>query len=399
MTKHVIVIGAGASGLMAAIAAARENASVTVLEAGDKPGKKLLMTGNGRCNLTNSDFSRPDCYRGASRFFVKRVLEQFPAETTRSFFEELGLLTQERSGWIYPLTDQASAVLEILLLEAYRLKIKIKCREKAQELFRDEGGWRVRTQSWTYCADRVILSCGSKAAPFTGSDGSGYELAVQLGHRICPVTQALVPLTVLEPWVKKLAGLRIKAALTMGEHREMGELQWTEYGISGIVVFQLSRYAVKETEAGGHPVIFIDCIPSVSQPELIRLLNRKKPGNTAQELLTGVFPKKLIPVLLDLCKIRPQEKLKDLSHEKLVVLSRTAKRLTVTISGARSFDMAQVCAGGVDTSEIRPETLESRLAPGIFMTGELLDVDGICGGYNLQWAWSSGYVAGIHSVL
>lgn len=416
--KRIIVIGAGASGMLAAITAARQGASVTLLEGMEKPGKKLLITGSGRCNLTNLRQERT-CYRGADAEFVGNVLQQFPVSDTLSFFREIGLLTIARDGYVYPVTGQASSVLEVLLLEIKRLGVKLKCMEKVLSIeknitdvsekdseYKTGRLFRVRTAGWTYEADAVILAAGSKAAPATGSDGSGYALAKKCGHSLVTPREALVPLTIREGWIKKLSGLRMQAAVTLEGHTEKGELQWTDTGISGIVVFQLSRFAVRalakrpgETDGKTKSVpVQLDLLPFVSAEELfIHLANRKAlqpDGCSAESLLAGVFAKKAIGPLLQAAKIKPSEKAAKLSDKELHRLITTVKQLTLTVSGNRSFEQAQVCQGGVCCAEIHPQTLESRKMPGLYIIGELLDVDGICGGYNLQWAWASGFAAG-----
>ena len=404
--KSIIVIGGGASGLMAAIVAAREGARVTILEAMEKPAKKLLMTGNGRCNLTNLDFSREDCYRGGDLDFCRQVLAQFDYHRTMQFFEEMGLLLQKRGNGVYPLTDQASSVADRLLLELAKLHVKLKCQEKVTAIEKKEETWTVFTEGWHYEADAVILACGSRAVPVSGSDGSGYALARMCGHTIQEPFPALVPLKCKEAFVKKLAGLRTKAVVTMeissaepsrqsaktNTFSETGELQWTEYGISGIVVFQLSRYASAAIRQKAHVQVSVDCLPSVTEEQLLELLTKKKDEEPIGDILTGILPKKMIPVILELCQIRkasarPEEK--DLSR-----ICHTIKHLRLTVNGTRSFDQAQVCGGGVTLSEINPCTMESRISSGLYLTGELMDVDGICGGYNLQWAWTTGYLAG-----
>lgn len=403
--KSVIVIGAGASGLMAAIAAAREGARVTILESMEKPAKKLLMTGNGRCNLTNLDFSREDCYRSEDMTFCRQVLQQFDYQKTMDFFEDMGLLLQERSRGIYPLTDQASSVADRLILEIQKLHIKLKCREKVIKIQKESDIWQVYTESWHYEVDSVILAAGSRAVPLTGSDGSGYDLAKMAGHTLNTPFPALVPLKCKESFVKKLAGLRTRAVITMqilskngsleSSYSESGELQWTEYGISGIVVFQLSRYASLALQQGKRVGVSIDCLPTVTASDLLHLLQKQLKEETISAALTGILPKKLIPVVLEISQTKKGVTEDDI--EQLVRISHIIKHLPVTVTGTRSFDQAQVCGGGVSVAEIDPHTMESRLKSGLYVTGELLDVDGICGGYNLQWAWSTGYIAGRNS--
>ena len=388
--------------MMAAIAAAREGACVTILEAMEKPAKKLLMTGNGRCNLTNLDFSRSDCYRGDDLDFCHSVLDQFDYRKTMDFFTEMGLLLQERNGGIYPLTDQASSVADRLLLEMQKLHVKLKCQEKVKRLEKKADMWQVFTETWHYEADAVILAAGSMALPITGSDGSGYALAKSVGHSIHTPFPALVPLKCRETFVKKLSGLRTKSVVTMhilsvnGDLEkvcsETGELQWTEYGISGIVVFQLSRYASHALQNGKKAEVFIDCLPSVSTEYLSDMLQKKLKEENISEALTGILPKKMIPVILEQNHIKKVSVRPD--ADQLISICHSIKNLKLTINGTRSFDQAQICGGGIPVSEIDQNTMESRICSDFYLTGELIDIDGICGGYNLQWAWSTGYIAG-----
>ena len=400
--KKIIIVGAGASGMMAAIAAARQGASVTVLERMEKAGKKLLITGNGRCNLTNKDLSVKNAYRGAGEDFVKQVLGQFHMEDTLAFFRELGLLTRDRNGYVYPYTDQAGTVLELLLQEIRRLKIKMKYGEKVTGIQKTEAGFQVQTATWSYSCDKVILCAGGKAAPQTGSDGSGYELAAACGHSLKPVYPALVPLKAGGNLPRMLSGTRNQAALSLEidgkiRHREEGELQWTDYGVSGIVVFQLSRFAAEALAKKKKVRLHVDLMPEYTAEEIEKMFVQKEerfPEETAQELLAGLLKKKTAAALVKTAG-------KKACAEKGQVFYRAAlsflKDLTLEITGTKSFDMAQVCAGGIPAEEVSAKTLESLRMPGLYLAGELLDVDAICGGYNLQWAWSSGYTAGCHA--
>lgn len=410
--KRIIVVGGGASGMMAAIAAARNGASVTLLEAMERTGKKLLLTGNGRCNLTHMD-DHPEfsCF-GAETEFIRSVMQQFLPGKVRDFFEELGLLTMEKNGYVYPVTGQASSVHEVLMTELRRLKVKVKCSEKIAFIEKKADVWLVRTAAWQYECDALILACGSKAAPKTGSDGSGYTLAKMAGHRISPVFPALAPVICRESWLSLLAGVRCRAAVSLfaaekGKtekdtlvRRESGELQWTNYGVSGIVIFQLSRF-IASCPAERTMYLEIDLLPDTTEEELAALLAKRAlrlPRERVSVLLEGCFHEKLIPVLLQLAGVPKKLCCDNLSGPKgaalLEKLIHTAKHLLLTPAGTKSFDVCQVCQGGVDTSQVKMGSLESELASGLYFAGELLDVDGLCGGYNLQWAWASGCVAG-----
>ncbi|MDO4632512.1 MAG: aminoacetone oxidase family FAD-binding enzyme [Eubacteriales bacterium] len=403
--RRVVVIGGGAAGLMAAVKAAECGARVTLLEANEKPGKKLLVTGNGRCNLTNLDQSDPKRYRGADKKFTDAVFAKFSVQDTLDCFRAAGLLLTDRDGYVYPLVGQASAVVEILLAECRRKKVKLKTNERAVSIERKNGEWSVLTQGWHYEADAVVIAAGSKAAPATGAGSGGYQLAEQLGHRIVPVHEALTPLISGDRFVKKLAGLRMRSRVTLEIRKgskdpwreitsEVGEVQWTEYGISGICVFQLSRYAIDAINAGEQAQLRLDLMPALTMEELKRELLTRPADDSVGKYLTGLLPAKMIPVLLQRMDLRPEQRAEMLTEKELDRMAVQVKEFTLAVTGNKGCEMAQVCAGGVDTAELAVGTLESTRCPGIYFAGELIDVDGKCGGYNLQWAWSSGAVAG-----
>lgn len=328
---------------------------------------------------------------------VKQIIERFDEADTLAFFHNAGMLTKVKAGCVYPYTEQASTVLDVLLTELKRYWVRLKCSEEVKALKRQGNEWIVHTGTWKYPCDTVIICTGSKAAPKTGSDGFGYELAAQTGHHINPVLPALVPLKVRENSVKTLVGLRSRVCLKLEIDgvvcaEEYGELQWTEYGISGIVVFQLSRFAAAALAEDKQVIVHADLLPEY-QTEMIKdFLNEPlREAGSMEELFSGIFPKKMLAVLFKLTK---QKALQAPTAEAACIILAAAKDLQLTISGTKSFDMAQVCAGGVGLNQIDADTFESVKAEGIYFAGEVLDVDGICGGYNLQWAWASGYLAG-----
>lgn len=407
--RKVIVVGGGAAGLMAAVFAAREGAQVTILEAKERPGKKLLLTGNGRCNLTNLDTDLPEAYHGSGRKMAASLTRAFDGRAVCRFFEELGLLTQEKNGYIYPYSAQSGSVLEVLLSEIRRLKVKLKLSEKIKEVTKTPEGWAVSTEGWTYESDAVILACGSKCAADTGSDGSGYVLARSLGHKIIKIAPALTPVTCKADYLQNLAGVRCRARVTLCRGREQeiaadtGELQWTKYGVSGIVVFQLSRYISSAASPEGM-YFKIDLLPEYEKEQLLHILSRRAAMIGREKLsvlLAGLLPEKLIPVVLgEMDRIQKSSRsftkytCSEFADKQAGLLIDLMKAFILPITGTKSFDTCQVCAGGVDCREVNPDTLESCLHPGLYFAGEMLDVDGPCGGYNLQWAWSSGYAAG-----
>ena len=399
--RHVAVIGGGAAGMMAAITSAREGARVTILEHKERIGKKILSTGNGRCNFTNT-YQTPACYRSDNRDFAWNIIQKFNVEKTISFFKELGIYPKDRNGYLYPYSDQAAAILEVLQIEIAKLDICVMTEINVLDIQPVKRGIRVTTDKKTITADSVILACGSKAAPVTGSDGSGYQLAKLFGHRIVPVLPALVQLRCAEKFYKSISGVRVQGTVEIYADdiflaSDTGEIQLTNYGISGIPVFQVSRYAAKALYKKQSVTAVLNFMPDMNKEEFLLFLQERItlcPYKTLDEFFTGVFPKKLCELWIRLSRLPKEMRVSDLSGEQLEKLVLLIQHLRTHITETNSFEQAQICCGGVDTTEINPDTLESNYVPGIYFAGELLDVDGICGGYNLQWAWSSGFVAG-----
>ncbi len=399
--RHVAVIGGGAAGMMAAITSAREGARVTILEHKERIGKKILSTGNGRCNFTNT-YQTPACYRSDNRDFAWNIIRKFNVEKTISFFKELGIYPKDRNGYLYPYSDQAAAILEVLQIEVAKLDICVMTEINVLDIQPVKKGIRITTDKKTITADSVILACGSKAAPVTGSDGSGYQLAKLFGHRIVPVLPALVQLRCAEKFYKSISGVRVQGTVEIYADdiflaSDTGEIQLTNYGISGIPVFQVSRYAAKALYKKQSVTAVLNFMPDMNKEEFLLFLQERItlcPYKTLDEFFTGVFPKKLCELWIRLSRLPKEMRVSDLSGEQLEKLVLLIQHLRTHITETNSFEQAQICCGGVDTTEINPDTLESNYVPGIYFAGELLDVDGICGGYNLQWAWSSGFVAG-----
>lgn len=402
--KRVVIIGGGASGLMAAVSAARQGAKVTLLEKNKQTGKKILATGNGRCNFTNRDQALSH-YRSQNPELAEQVLKAFPMGETVGFFEELGIEVKDRSGYLYPNSGQAASISEVLRLEAQRLQVKMACNTEALSVEKQGEQFLVKTEGWRYEADAVILSCGSKAAPETGSTGDGYRFAQALGHSVIKPLPALTGLYASEKDCGKLSGVRMDAGLTLmieGKKcaEEEGEVQFTSYGLSGIPVFQVSRYAARALEKGQKCEIYLDLWQARvrDQAEAILKQKRKYTGDRGgTDILLGMFPEKLSQVLLERSGISLKKKGRDWTDADYERLSGNIKGLRFTITRCRGYEQAQVCTGGVPLDELKGISMESALVPGLFFAGELLDVDGACGGYNLQWAWSSGYLAGMHA--
>ncbi|HEX3020816.1 MAG TPA: aminoacetone oxidase family FAD-binding enzyme [Lachnospiraceae bacterium] len=545
MDTDVLIVGGGAAGLVAAIVAARNGARVTIIEHKEKIGKKILATGNGKCNYTNM-YQSIDCYRSENLSFAGEVFSHFDAQATVAFFKELGIFPKSRNGYLYPYSEQASSVVEVLEMELKNLNVQIICNQEVVSITKkgekfyidtietgkdtsrkleakqqisaqdckvgnsnqvisnkdnikistsnqgngkkklsgkqeslhlqkkngkdgksgqsnsalksdfgrlepsssntkerlkgnDRRGYKqesIAKQEITYrstelvslketkgfVASRVILATGGKASSALGSDGSGYTLAKSLGHQIISLVPALVQLKAEGKFFPAVAGVRCDVSLellvekTNDQNRthsnpdtskqgkeyvqlatESGELQLTNYGISGIPVFQISRFAARALERKEKVIVRIDFLPQISIKELYNIIEnriRNSSYKSTEQMLTGLLNSKLIPLFVEKAGIARNSKVHKLNESTIETLVHLLKDFRVQITDTNSFDNAQVCAGGVNTREVEPMSLESKINKGLYLTGELLDVDGICGGYNLQWAWSTGYLAG-----
>lgn len=402
---EVIVVGGGASGLVAAISAAKGGHTVTILEHKDRVGKKILATGNGRCNLTNLRLKDKDysAYDKNKLSFVTQLFDRFDVDDTMDFFRELGLEFKNRDGLVYPNSDQASSVLDVLRYALDDLGVKIICDCHVREIKKHRNGFEVYTDTDLFKAQRVILAAGLMAQSKLGADGSGCKIASMLGHRINEVTPGLVQIRCKEDYFKSVSGVRIPAELTLMDQRrqiysEKGELQLTQYGVSGIVAMNLSN---RFPGTSKDKYIIIDTLPNFQESELTDILDRRieKFGNSkrpSSSLFTGLLPKKLGDLFLRTEGINPDRSFSEeytIIVQKASKLAESAKRWKVSVLGTNSFEDAQICLGGISLSEVK-ETMESTIIPGLYLCGEILDVHGDCGGYNLQLAWSSGYVAG-----
>ncbi len=407
MGRKVAVVGGGAAGMMAAVQAAYAGARVTVYERNDRVGKKILSTGNGKCNFSNEDM-RAACYYGSGAGYVDGFYKQFGVAETKTFFRELGMRIKDRNGYLYPASEQAATVLDVLRYEMERLGIEIcaGCRVTGIDGPGNPGcRLTLETETAAYkkrTYDAVILACGGRAAPKTGSDGTGLAMAKRLGHRIVPTVPALTALRCGETFWKQVAGVRCEARLMLYiDGNEVssvqGELQLTDYGISGIPVFQFSRIAAYALQEGRTVTVKIDLMPDPGAADTQEAFwaqrwERQK-RQSMEQFVTGTVNKKVGLLLLKLVGIRETETVCEIEGARRRKLEQLFYAFEVTVKGTNSFEQAQVCAGGVDFAEVT-DRLESVRRPGLFFAGEILDIDGICGGYNLQWAWSSGAVAG-----
>lgn len=397
----VVVIGGGAAGMMAAITAAREEASVLILEHMECCGKKILSTGNGRCNYTNK-MQGIEYYRGDDPAFVLPALEQFGYEETIAFFRTIGIEPKEKNGYVYPRSMQASSVREALLLELKRNRVKVEVNVGIRSIVPKKSHYEICTKNGVFRGKTCIFATGGKSAKSTGSDGSGFLYLVSLSHRVTDLVPALVGMKAKEPFSGRLAGIRAEAEIKLFVEnrqiaRDLGEVQLTDYGISGIPVFQVSRFAAKALERGQAVRAEVNFLPECSLEEVNQLLTQRFSAfseRCAKEVLIGLLNHKLSEVLLECAKIPAQKNAGRCSKAELERLGKMITGFSYEITGMRKFEQSQVTAGGVATEEIRTDTMESKRYPGLYFAGEMIDVDGMCGGYNLQWAWSSGYVAG-----
>ncbi len=379
----IAVIGGGASGICAAIFAARAGADVIILEKNSRIGKKILSTGNGRCNFTNIDAD----IKNYNSDFVSSALKRFSPTVVIQFFEEIGLIAKaEDEGRVYPLCGQASAVLDVLRAELERHGVRIQAEFDAKDIKVTDDGFEIIPKEGDAChAKRVIVATGGNAAPKTGSTGGGYWLLKKLGHTVTKLTPALVQIKTS----KGIQGVRAYGRVTLeGGKTDIGEIQFTSYGLSGIPVFGLAKYA-KPGDG-----IFVDLLPDFSEQEVFELL-KKRPLQTMETYLVGILNKALGQMLLKECDISPLSRSSDsLLDEEIKRIAKKIKCWRFDITGLMPWDNAQVTSGGVELCEVNSETMESRLVKNLYITGELLDIDGDCGGFNLQWAWASGFTAG-----
>lgn len=407
---EVMVVGGGASGMMAAITAAEAGAKVLLIEKLNKLGKKLLATGNGRCNFTNTK-QEESFYHSCTDGFAWKVVSAFDEKQVMAWFQEHGILPMVRDGYVYPRSAQASSVVQILQKMLKKARVRIHTGERLRHvqplLDRNGGirGYEVTTSARTYLAGRVIFASGGAAAPVHGTSGDGYEWMNCLGIPLVPPVPALTSLVLNASYCKIWAGVRIQGKVSLYSDTDeclgsdQGEIQMVSYGISGIPVFQISHLAARELEAGRKPYLILDSMCDYTEEALLKELLRRKESypelsQSVADVLTGMLPDKLATAFIRESGLQSGWKAETIHQKQWKKLVLQIKKKRLQIQGVSGFDKAQVTSGGVSLDSLQAETMESRKYPGLYIAGELADVDGICGGYNLQWAWSSGYVAG-----
>lgn len=396
---NIAIIGGGAAGLMCALTAAEGRHYVTLLERQSRVGRKLLATGNGRCNLSNINIPAEN-YHGAQPEFSDHALSSFGADDTLAYFKALGLITvSDADGRVYPFSDHAGSVVDILRLTADGLGVSTVTGADVRSVHRKNDGFRISFGEQTLSAQRLIICCGGIAGKKLGGTTSGYELLESLGHTRTKLHPSLVQLTTDPTFVRSLKGVRAQADITLSKFgtpaaHSFGEVQFTDFGLSGPAIFEISRAV---SSAPGGLTARLDLLPEISRSELLEILTSRcnsLPHLTAENLLTGILHNRLGRTVIRYAGFNLNDPIADLSADALAKIADAVKGFELEVTGTLDFDSAQVTAGGIRTSEFNPETMESRIVPGLYAAGEVLDIDGDCGGFNLQWAWSSGRLAG-----
>lgn len=404
MKYDIAIIGAGPAGIMAAITAKQNGASVVLIEKNEAIGRKILATGNGRCNITNK-FISVENYHGSNPEFISGVLSSFDQHKTIKFFEELGLILKEEDrGRMFPRTNQATSVVDILNHELDRLKVEVKLNAEVKEI-ENKSGWEIKLNDGSMInSGKLVLTTGGRAAHQFGSSGDGHFWMKNLGHKVENIHAALVPLETKELWVKDVQGLKVEAQASFFVDDELvskrsGDLIFTHFGLSGPAIMSQARFIAPFVETK-HVKVQLDFMPE--QPkhdldEMIAKIFNISGAKSVKNALVGLVPAKLIPIVLSESGIEENKNAAEIPKAQRVEIVRNLKSLTLTISKLRPLKEAQVTRGGISTDEINAETLESKKIKNLYFAGEIIDVDGDSGGFNLQWAWSSGHLAGLNS--
>lgn len=403
MKKYdIVIIGGGASAFIAGITAKQiaPNKSVAILERMPRALKKVLATGNGTCNLSNKSITANN-YHGDGRAIFDSVYSQFDRDATLDFFNSIGLPTvSDDIGRIYPVSRNAGSVVDALRFKADFLGCDIICDFYVTSLKKEKGRFTVKSNDGILFADRVIIATGGTSQKNLGSDGSGYSLLESFGHKLNEIFPSITPYKTEKDKIKSLRGIKTDCTLSVlsdGKtvHTESGELLFAEYGLSGPVIFKSARQITENLSKS--VTLSIDFLPDIDKDRLIDMLKafRQNIGYLPNgNLLSGMLPKMLALCVIKDAKLSPADDISRLTDGEIEKIAKSVKAFTVKPIAPMGFDKAQVTSGGISTKDFCPNTLESRLCSGLFATGEVLDIDGDCGGYNLQWAWSSGYVAG-----
>lgn len=407
--KRVIVAGGGAAGMMAAVSAVRLGARVTILEKNPRIGKKILATGNGRCNYTNVNTGLK-YYHGKNPQFAQGALSGFTVEDTIEFFKKLGIEPKvEDWGKVFPMSEQASSILDVFLYELNELGVKIVGEAFVKDIIKEKDEFCVRLENGEeYRGDRIIIATGGKAMPSSGSDGNGYDLAKRLGHTITDFFPALVQIMLEGPYFKRIDGVKLVGTAEIIHQnqsvvKDRGDILFADYGVSGPPILQISRKAGELLHEGKEAYLKLTLMDTFTKEELRELIKKRfqtSPQKPVDFSLVGLINKRLIPVVLMEAGINDLKRpAADLTVKEQEGIAKVLTDWRFKIRGTKSWPSAQVTAGGVATAEIDEYTMESKLVKGLFFAGEIMDIDGWCGGFNLQWAWSSGFIAGRSAAL
>lgn len=407
--NKILVVGGGAAGMMAAVTAARNGKKVRLIEKNEKLGKKLFITGKGRCNITNAaDIEELFSAVVSNPKFLYSSFYSMTNDQVIDFFEELGVKTKvERGGRVFPESDHSSDVIRALEQEMKRLGVEIRLRAEAEEILAEDGrvtGVRLSSGKELH-ADAVIIATGGISYPSTGSTGDGYRFARECGHKVADLSPALVPMEVKEWYARELMGLslrNVEIRITDGKkklYEEFGEMLFTHYGVTGPVILSASSIVGKKLKE--HPLtLHIDLKPALTEEQLDKRMLREFEANHNRQFKNAVdslFPSKLKPVIVELSGIQEDKKVNEVTKEERLHFVRLIKDFSMTLTGMRGYNEAIITKGGVSVKEIDPGTMESKLVNGLYFAGEVLDLDAVTGGYNLQIAWSTGYLAGLNA--
>ncbi len=400
--KHIVIIGGGAAGLLAANYAKTENTLVTILEKNPICGKKILATGNGKCNYWNQDQDLKH-YHSSNEELINEIITDKNKQEIMSFFNKLGIYPKIKNGYYYPSYNQAATIKDALTKEALRKNINIKNNAIVEKIEKQNNEFKIYTTNEIITADKVIVATGSKASPKTGSDGFGYKLLKKFNHQVIEPLPALVQLKTTGKYLEKWSGIRTDVEVSLYENdnlirTETGEIQLTNYGISGICVFNLSRYVSIGLSKNKKEQVRINFLPFLTNPkEELNAFISNQPKRSIRTQLEGFLNSKLVDVILTEANIKENKSYSDLTEQEKDILISFLTQFKTDVIGTNSFDQAQVCTGGIPLSEVNIQNMESKLVTNLYIVGELLDVDGDCGGYNLSFAWISGMLAGIGS--
>ena len=398
----IVIVGGGASGMMSALSAKdyNSNLSVAIVEKNDRVGKKILSTGNGRCNLTNTDINI-DRYHGNNVSFAIGALNKFNYDATIDYFTSLGIFPKTEGNKVFPYSLQASSVVDVLRMNLKKYCIDEICNFECTKIEQLTNSFKLYSKSGnTVTCKKLIMSFGGAAGPKFGTDGTSYALLKRFGHKLSDTYPGLVQVKTNPKKVIPMKGVKVDCNVSAYVNNqfvksEFGELLFTEYGLSGPCIFQLSRIASVQTSKGNNVDFYVDIMPELTVEEVYYHLCARNRFVPVEEFLTGMINKLCARQLLKICGVEKFNTTSEiLTDDMLKKLAETIKSWKFEIIGTNSWQNAQVTVGGIDTSDFNPSTMESKLIKGLYACGELLDIDGDCGGFNLQWAWSSGYIAG-----